>query len=180
MNIKSLINLVLMQSLWFGAIMDAAKDQFLITPMVLLLFLGWAFNAANRVSGNFKLLLVAVLVGLILDTTWINLGWLEFAANWPLADKAPVWILILWMGLALTLNHSLAWLQSRLLLAACLGGLFGPVSYRAAAQLGAVKIIDQSWNWFIGIGVSWAIVLPLLLWLARTLKLLEQEEQNHV
>lgn len=56
--------------------------------------------------------------------------------------------------MALTLNHSLAWLQSRLLLAALLGGVTSPLSYLAAAKLGAVQIVAESWQWFVGLGVS--------------------------
>jgi hypothetical protein len=40
-------------------------------------------------------MLVAVLIGLILDTTWVQLGWLEFAAGWALSERAPLWILLL-------------------------------------------------------------------------------------
>jgi len=164
-----------MQALWFGAVIGAARDLFWLAPLLLVLFICWESSIVNRVKGDFKLMLVSVLLGFILDTTWIKLGWLEFAASWPSADTAPLWILLLWAGLALTLNHSLAWLQSRLFLAALLGGLASPFSYMAAAQLGAVKIMTESWLWFAGLSVSWAIAMPLLLWLAKQLKLLRQE-----
>lgn len=178
MAIKSLINMFLMQGLWFAAVIGAAKNEVLFAPSALLIFLIWQFRDVNRVTGDFKLILVALLIGLILDTTWIKLGWLEFACDWPCHSLAPAWILFLWVGFALTLNHSLAWLQSRLGLAACLGGLSSPLSYWSAAQLGAVKIIPSSWVWFMGIGVSWAIAVPLLLWLAQQLKQLEQRQQH--
>jgi drug/metabolite transporter (DMT)-like permease len=86
-----------------------------------------------------------------------------------------LWILLLWAGLALTLNHSLAWLQSRLMLAAVLGGVSSPLSYLAAERLGAVDIVTESGVWFIGLGLSWAVALPLLLWLASHFKHLKQE-----
>jgi hypothetical protein len=125
-------------------------------------------------------MLVAVLIGLILDTTWVRLGWLKFAAGWALSERAPLWILLLWAGLALTLNHSLAWLQSRLLLAAVLAGISSPLSYLAAERLGAVTIVSESGLWFVGLCLSWALALPLLLWLANHLKQLKQKEQANV
>lgn len=175
MKFNPLINMAWMQALWFGAVIGAAKDLFLLAPILLVMFACWESRAVNCVQGDFKLMLVAVLLGFILDTTWIKLGWFEFAANWPASDKAPLWILSLWAGLALTLNHSLAWLQSRLFLAPLIGGLASPFSYLAAAQFGAVQIIPESWQWFFGLSASWAIVLPLLLWLARHIKQLGQE-----
>ena len=143
-------------------------------------FAFWEFRPVRRVYGDFQLMLVAVLIGLILDTTWVKLGWLEFAASWAFSERAPLWILLLWAGLALTLNHSLAWLQSRLLLAAFLAGVSSPLSYLAASRLGAVDIVAESWLWFVGLGLSWALALPLLLWLASHLKQLKQEEQINV
>jgi hypothetical protein len=143
-------------------------------------FAFWESRPVRRVYGDFQLMLVAVLIGLILDTTWIKLGWLEFASSWALSERAPLWILLLWAGLALTLNHSLAWLQSRLLLAAFLAGVSSPLSYLAAARLGAVDIVTESWLWFVGLGLSWALALPLLLWLASHLKQHKQEEQADV
>jgi hypothetical protein len=34
--------------------------------------------------------------------------------------------------------------------------------------------------WFVRLGLSWAVALPLLLWLANHLKHLKQEEQADV
>ena len=89
-------------------------------------------------------------------------------------------VVLLWAGMALTLNHSLALLQSRLALAALLGGISSPLSYLAAARLGAVTIVSESWVWFVGLGLSWALALPILLWLASHLKQLKQEGQADV
>ena len=147
---------------------------------MLMGFAFWELRPGRRVYGDFQLMLVAVLIGLILDTTWVRLGWFEFAAGWAFSGRAPLWILLLWAGLALTLNHSLAWLQSRLLLAAVLGGVSSPLSYLAAARLGAVTIVSESGVWFVGLGLSWAVALPILLWLASHLKQLKQEEQADV
>jgi len=180
MNRDNWINMLWMQALWFGAVIGAAHELLWLAPVLLIGFAFWEFRPVRRVYGDFQLMLVAVLIGLILDTTWVQLGWLEFAAGWALSERAPLWILLLWAGLALTLNHSLAWLQSRLVLAAILGGVVSPFSYLAAARLGAVDIVAESRVWFVGLGLSWALALPLLLWLASHLKQLKQEEQADV
>ena len=169
-----------MQALWFGAVIGAAHELLWLAPVLLIGFAFWEFRPVRRVYGDFQLMLVAVLIGLILDTTWVQLGWLEFAAGWTFSERAPLWILLLWAGLALTLNHSLAWLQTRLVLAALLGGVVSPFSYLAAARLGAVTIVTESRVWFVGLGLSWVLALPLLLWLASHLKQLKQEEQADV
>jgi len=180
MNRDKCLNMLWMQALWFGAVIGAAHQQLWLAPVVMMGFAFWEFRSERRVYGDFQLMLVAVLIGLILDTTWVRLGWLKFAAGWGLSERAPLWILLLWAGLALTLNHSLAWLQSRLLLAAVLGGISSPLSYLAAERLGAVDIVSESGVWFVGLGLSWALALPLLLWLANHMKQLKQKEQANV
>ena len=57
---------------------------------------------------------------------------------------APSWILALWLGFALTVNHSLGWLQEKPWLAALLAALFAPVSYLAGERLGAVTVANPS------------------------------------
>lgn len=79
-------------------------------------------------------------------------------------------------GLAFTINHSLAWLQNRLILAGCMASLISPLSYLAAQRLGALTIITDSLNWFFGLALSWAVVLPLLLWLAGYLREINAEQ----
>ncbi|MDP2394557.1 MAG: DUF2878 domain-containing protein [Methylococcaceae bacterium] len=177
MKPSNLINMIWMQALWFAAVVGAGKDTLWLAPIVLALFVYWQTRPVNHKTGDYKLVLVAVVLGFILDSAWIKLGWLEFSGNWPAKDQAPLWILFLWAGLALTLNHSLAWLQSKLWLAALLGGISGPLSYLGASRLDAVTITTESSSWFIGLGSAWALALPLLLWLAARL---QQKEQDYV
>ena len=169
-----------MQSLWFSAVLGAARGQLWLASIVLIGFVFWEFRPTRRVYGDFQLMLVTVLLGLILDTTWVRLGWLHYTGAWAISERAPLWILFLWAGLALTINHSLAWLQSRLMLAALLGAIFSPLSYLAAARLEAVTIVSEPESLFIALSLSWAIVLPLLLWLAKYLKHLKLEDISHV
>ena len=180
MNRNNWFNMLWMQSLWFSAVLGAARGPLWLASIVLIGFVFWEFRPARRVYGDFQLMLVAVLLGLILDTTWVRLGWLEYTGARALSEHAPLWILFLWAGLALTINHSLAWLQSKLMLAALLGAVFSPLSYLAAARLGAVTIISEPESLFIALSLSWAIALPLLLWLAKYLKHLKQEKISHV
>jgi len=180
MNLNNWINMLWMQVLWFGSVIGAAHQLLFLAPLLMIGFAFWEFRPGRHVYGDFQLILVAVLIGLILDTTWVRLGWLEFSGGWALSERAPLWILLLWAGLALTINHSLAWLQSRLVLAALLAAVGSPLTYLAAARFGAVDIVSESRVWCVGLALSWAIALPLLLWLANHLKQLKQEKEADV
>ena len=55
----------------------------------------------------------------------------------------------------------------RLLLLAVAGGIGSPFSYFAGSRFGAVEWLAPAWQVILATGLSWAIVLPLLFWLAR-------------
>lgn len=176
MKRNHLINMAWMQALWFAAILGAASWLTWPAALLLLIFASWQLHPSRRHSSDLQVLPVAILIGMILDSFWIKLGWIQFSNPGPLTYMAPTWILLLWAGLALTLNHSLCWLQTRPLLAGSISGLVSPLSYLAAQRLGAVHIMTDSWNWFFGLAFSWAMALPFLLWLAGYL--LEQNTEK--
>ncbi|MFL9896379.1 DUF2878 family protein, partial [Paraburkholderia sp. RL17-381-BIF-C] len=78
----------------------------------------------------------------------------------------PWWLLALWALFAVQLNVLFGWLKRRLLLAAAAGALAGPLSFRAGAAFGAVQFADPVLS-FVAIGAGWAVLMPLMLALAR-------------
>ncbi|NBQ40695.1 MAG: DUF2878 domain-containing protein, partial [Alphaproteobacteria bacterium] len=169
--IKSLLNFTLFQLAWFAAITGGAAgyDGLAALPAVAVCLLHLGLNRLSW-RGEAWLILGVTLLGLIVETAFISFGALHYAGSEAGLPLPPLWILALWAGLALTLNHSLAWLQSRLVLAALLGAVNSPLSYLAASRLGALNIVTESGAWFLGLSLSWAVALPLLLWLASHLK----------
>ena len=67
----------------------------------------------------------AASIGFCLDTLWIRVGVLDYAG----ASVAPVWIVLLWVGVGLSVNHSLAPFGARPWVGGLLAGLTAPVSY---------------------------------------------------
>ena len=178
MKRNDFINMAWMQILWFAAIIGAASGLTWPALAILVVFAGWQLQPMRRQVSDIPLLPVAVLLGMMLDSSWIRLGWIEFSNPGPVSGVAPLWILALWAGLTLTLNHSLHWLQNRLLLAGCMAGLVSPLSYLGAQRLGALTIISDSWDWLFGLAFSWALALPFLLWLAGHLREIKGKEAS--
>lgn len=54
---------------------------------------------------------LALPMGFVVDTVMAATGLLRYASPVPVEGIAPVWILSLWMGFALTLNHSLSYVM---------------------------------------------------------------------
>ena len=105
--------------------------------------------------------MIALPAGLLLDSLWIHLGVLDFGG----ATYAPSWILLMWIAVALTINHSLVFLRDRPLLGALVVALFGPVAYIGGDKLGAVQVPELSALWMVSL--SWGLLFWLLFVLAR-------------
>ncbi len=163
---RKFVNFALFQMLWLACILGAARG--LLWPGILV-FTGmcvWQFLPMNRVKGDLKLLAVCGLVGILLDSLWINLGLIRYQTAIPFDNVAPLWIILLWLGLALTLNHSLSWLKPRPWLAGLFSAFASPLSYLAGSRLGAAELMPDLITPILAFGLSWALLMPVLVWLA--------------
>jgi len=111
-------------------------------------------------------LLITTLLGCMLDQIAYNLGWLSFEHHHTWPAFIPLWMIALWLAFSMTLNVSMRWLQGRTILAAILGGMFGPLAYLGAQQLKVIDLPFSSWS-LLWVTVEWAVAMPLLLWIRR-------------
>ncbi len=87
--------------------------------------------------------------------------------NYAGAAVAPVWIVLLWVAVGLTLNHCLSMFKERPWLGGLLAGLGAPLSYLGGERLGAVSI-DEHWQ-LLWISPVWLLLFALAFTLARNL-----------
>lgn len=164
------VNYLFFNFLWPACIFGAAAQVWWPGALLLAAFMLWHWLSGSSVRGDWLLLLIIVPLGIAVDTLWIRLHLLSFATAWPSAQFAPIWIVILWAGLALALNHSLLWLQKRLWLTAVLFLFASPFSYWCGSKFEAVSWLAHDWQVIAATGISWAVLMPLLLWLAARLR----------
>ena len=100
-----LINGVLFQALWFSAVYGSAHGWTWPCLLLLLTLSYWQLQTKRRAQSDIKLLLIAIVMGLVIDSAWINIGIMEFTNKAPVAWLSPLWILVLWAGFALSLIH---------------------------------------------------------------------------
>ena len=167
MNRALLVNQGLFQAAWPACVVGAAFEFAWAGLIVVGMLVFWQLHASRRHPLDVRIVAWCLLIGLTLDTAWIRFGLLEYAMPWPSTAFAPAWIMLLWLALALVINHSMALFKKRLLLAAALGGVGSPLSYLAGSRLGAVEWVAPAWQVVLATGLSWAVILPMLFWLAR-------------
>jgi hypothetical protein len=122
---------------------------------------------APRPGRDLRLAGVLLLVGGLADALMVTVGAVDYGVAAPRLVLVPFWILALWPLFASTFHTTLAWLQTRPLLAALLGLLGGPPGYLAADRFGALRLGAPVPVSLLLLGLAWAVVMPLGLWLAR-------------
>jgi hypothetical protein len=151
---------------WFACVLGAAHDlPWAGTIVAAVIIVTHAFSAARPLE-ELKLVAFAFLIGLAWDSGLVTLGWLDFKSGYLIYHMAPHWILALWALFAITLNVSLAWLKERLLTAAVLGAIAGPLAYWGGVRLGAVTFAEPM-PAAIALAAGWALFTPVLALLAR-------------
>lgn len=160
-------NVVGFQLVWLACVAGAGSGLVWIGPLSAAIFVLTTLCYGGRAAADLRLLAIALPIGFALDTAFAASGCLRYAAAWPSANAAPVWIWAMWAAFALTLNHALAWLRARPALAAVAGFVAAPLSYWTASAFGAVVFGAPIPAVLAAIGLAWAVAVPLLLALAR-------------
>lgn len=161
----ALTNLFAFQAAWFSGVAGASQGHPWLGPLVTVPLLVYHFTSVRQPRREAAFLLAVTLLGCMLDQLLVAGGLLRYAGTTHPA-LIPAWIVALWIGFATTLNSSLRWLQGKTILAALFGFAGGPLSYWAAARLGAVEM-PHTISALAVIAVAWAMLTPLLCLLAQ-------------
>ncbi len=161
-----LANFLLFQIGWFGCVLNAPARPLTAAAIALLMVAVALWRTPDR-PGEVVLLSLAAVIGTLCDTLFVMSARLYYAGALP-TPLPPLWDVVLWPLFATTLNGALGWLKERLMLAALLGAVGGPLAYVAAARLGAVQLRAPR-STLLLLAVAWSVLTPLLLVLARGL-----------
>lgn len=159
------INFVLFQLGWFACVLGAANGKPWLGPVVVASAVALHMVRARRPLPELRLVLYAMLLGLVVDSLLMATGWLRYPSGLWLPGLAPYWIVAMWGLFATTLNLSLAWLRGRPLLAAVMGAVGGPLSYLAGERLGGIELLAAA-PALVALALAWAVAMPTLAWLA--------------
>jgi len=160
-----LLNFFLFQLGWFALILGAAWNKTYLALLIGLIIIGFHLSIISNKLNELKLILAAGLIGFVFD------GFLQYfqfiiynSAVWAF-PLTPIWIVMLWMIFAITINHSLVWLKNRKTLTIFFGAIGGPLAYLAGEKLGAITIVDPLSIVLLSLG--WATITPLLIWISK-------------
>lgn len=159
------IYFVLGQLGWFACVLGAARGRAWIGILVVLVLIAMHLARVARPRVELTLIASVVVIGCVWENLLVALGLLAYP-DMPAHGWAPAWLPALWGLFAAQANTTYQWLKQRLLLAALLGAVAGPVSFHAGSALGAVVFL-KPWPAAAALAVGWAVLLPLLIVLSR-------------
>jgi hypothetical protein len=168
--VNKLINMVLMQLSWFACVLGAAHHVDWIGISSAMAISAWHVWRAAQPRLEVILLLTALALGFIIDSTLASNGLIMFASGVVLPGFTTLWMLGLWLGFATTLNSSLQWLFKRSWLAIVFGAIGGPTAYWSGVKLGALTLGPITLS-LCAIGACWAIAMGCFVLLIKRLSL---------
>lgn len=158
-------NFVLFQLGWLVSVVGAARGY----PLAGVAYAGaWVLlHHWHMRSGRLQELLfvlASAALGFIVDSLLVVSGFIAFPPYARIGFPSTIWMVCLWLMFAMTLRHSLGWLRRRYLLAAVLGGVFGPLAYWAGSRIGAIHLNGDA---VAAIAAAWTGSMIGLLCLER-------------
>ena len=167
---KNLSNIVGFQVAWLACILGAANGFPFIGPVVMAtsLIAHYYFISSDR--NEVKLIIIFTVFGTFVDSLLTLSGLVTYVGYYvPGSVIAPLWITAMWS--TSTVNHSMAWLKDRLMLAFILGFIFGPLSYLTGQKFGAIQFNTSLINLLIILAVIWGISIPGIYHVNRRLRI---------
>lgn len=153
---KILSNVIIYQSIWLLAVLGGTKGAY---GGILLLFIHLIFSPVK--GADLRMMGFLLFTGLLVDGTLHQVGFISFTVT---GFPIPFWLMVIWLGLAITPHHSLAWLQHRLLLSMLFGAMGGPVAYWAGARLGAATFNYALLPSLLILSLIWALLWPAVMY----------------
>ncbi len=163
-----LLNFLAFQVGWLACVLGGANGLPWIGAGVGLMIVLWHLRWMAPSANEWMLIAAAAFTGIVWDSLLVISGVVTYPPGQLFSRAAPVWIVVMWMLFATTLNLSLSWLQGRYLMAAVLGAVAGPLAYRAGAALGGISFDDPPLAMTL-LALGWAVFTPGLLVVASRL-----------
>ena len=168
---RTVINFVLFQAVWFALVLGAARGLPWLGALAVAaaLIIHFAMTPPKERRVEVLLVVAAAALGFFTDSCLGAAGAITLVPWGFPAPFSPLWMIMLWINLATTINVSLAWIRERHALAIVFGSIGGPVAYYSGAKLGAMTRLPGPGDLLL-IGLAWAVVFPLLLAVNRRLR----------
>lgn len=152
------LNFVGFQSIWMLGVFYGNRYLAISAALIALHFL-----VTPQRQRDMATLITVAAVGICVDSIFTLTGIFVFDTL-----IIPPWLVLLWCGFALTLQHSLQWLSRfPLALQSALGAFGGTTSYYAGFRFGAVDYSFSQPVTIAAMAFAWGLMMPLFCYIVR-------------
>jgi len=164
-----LINYVGFTIVWFSCVYSGAQGNPIIAIIPTFIFLLLHFSiVTNHLKQEIQLIIISIILGLIVDSTFSLLGFVQYNGTLDFAPNlAPLWIICMWAGFTAQINHVMKFLIGKYTLI-CFYGLLAPLAYIAGEGIGAA-IVEDTYLSYGFISIAWSISLLSLFKISENL-----------
>ena len=147
-NWHIVINAVLFQGIWFSIMMFEQRGLLFFLSALVAQFFYQRHVLGNTISISLPVKLFVF--GVLMDFSFTSLGFFSFPSsqfNGGITDirlfNMPIWLMILWLGFVLTLQHSLQWIRAKKYVCMIAFSLFGTMSYLAGRRFDVIQFSNE-------------------------------------
>lgn len=156
-------NVIGFQMVWLACVWGAARGTWPIGLYAAIAFTVACFWLSAQRRRDALTLLIAMPVGFLMDSILAKSGLLGFAGAYPSVHWAPLWIMALWLGFAMTLNHSLQPIYQNPRWTFLFGFLGGPLAYAIASlRFDAMHLKTEPLAALLAVALVWGFGLTLI------------------
>ncbi len=166
-----LINITLLNLLWFASVLGAANQMLwpALLMLSLLLLVTFIYQGINKTDR--KIMVLSVLCGLLFDGFLAFQGVITYSHTLhEVSYLPPAWIMMLWVGFAATVRVGMQWLLNNPIIGGAFMLIGAPLSYFSAAKLGAISI-NNLWQAMSFVGITWLLYFAALVLLTQNKEL---------
>ncbi len=168
MTVRVIAEYIGFQVVWLACAFGAAAGTALPGLAAAGIFVVARFRAPDADRALGVVTLAATATGILAESLLVLAGLVRYASAWPTERLAPIWLAALWSAFGTLLpGLSRAFGSVPFALVAVIGAITGPLSYVAAARIGALELTSPGGH--IAIGFTWGVALPALIALHRHL-----------
>lgn len=154
------------QAGWFACVLGAAHGLPWAGAALASVLVAVHVLRVPRPVQELKFVAGVTVVGAAWESALVHFGLLAYPGGVSVAGLAPYWIVAVWALFAAQFNTTYAWLKPHPVLAAVLGAVAGPLSFRAGAGLGALSFARPGAA-VSALALGWAAFLPGMIVLSR-------------
>ena len=130
-HLSTIANVIWFQACWFACVLLGNKAAMVVLGIVII-----AYLMIQPLRNEIWLVMAICALGFLTDSVLIAAGILQ---KTPVGLFPPLWLTVLWLAFATTLNHSLKPLMNRRALFLMLALLGGPLCYQLGVRLSDIE-----------------------------------------